>query len=135
MIPASPARCCASSRLSFGSVIYVLGDRLKKYFVFLFVFLCFTSCPWNIEILKGRAGQGAGQQGSPLSDSCPRNNKAPWHNYKNVCCRFWKIAPTWAHQHKHTHMHMHITTYTHIYIHMCMAWYIRAFVVAVGAFN
>lgn len=39
-----------------------------------------------------------------------------------------------------THTHIPYSTYTHttyrhLYIHMCMAWYIRAFVVAVGAFN
>lgn len=69
--------------------------------------------------MKGRAGQGSGQQGSPLSNSCPRNNKAPWHNYKNVCCRFPKIAPAWAHQHKHT-QNRHTHAYIHTPIHVCV---------------
>lgn len=80
---------------------------------FFFVAVCCTSTAWYIEIW-GKVGSA---EGSPLSNSCPRNNKAPWHNYKNVCCRFRKIASTWAQHHKrtsNTHTHTHIDMYIYL---------------------
>lgn len=90
-----------------------------SYFFFFFCFFMFYELPmvhWNIKgTSRGPRGWSAGE--SIVQHSCPRNNKAPWHNYKNVCCRFPKIAPAWAHQHKHTqNTHTHMLTYTHLYI-------------------
>lgn len=91
-----------------------------SYFFFFFVSLCFTSCPWYIEILKGRAGgQEAGQQGSPLSNTAaPEIIKRRGTIIKMFAAVFRKLPRhgcTSTSTHK-TDTHTHMPIYTHLYI-------------------
>lgn len=91
-------------------------DWKNTSYFFLF-FLCFTSCPWNIEILKGREGQGMGLVGKGVHcpTAAPEIIKRRGTIIKMFAAVFGKLPRHGlisASTHN-THTHIPYSTYTH----------------------